>query len=245
MTNLTRYEADGIELVIDQTTGEAFASVRGYARMSSKAQSTVQSRVDRMIEGERNQLTKLAEVQSTSGLQGERLLSAALIFKWAIKDNPELAETMGKVGATVYLHQLAGFKVSTNAITPLEQPNPPLPPGDVRVANLYSALKGFGIDTTNPRYAQALQDISLDILGVSQPTMLPSKGTWVGVVERAEQLGYPVALVASKRSQLGKFVKSCGLEPTQEFRMCNGTQRMVNVYLVGPKLDQAIQDYFG
>lgn len=34
MTNLARFENDGIELVIDTNTGEAFASQTGYARMS-------------------------------------------------------------------------------------------------------------------------------------------------------------------------------------------------------------------
>lgn len=35
-----------------------------------------------------------------------------------MKDNPELSLAMGEAGATIYLHQLAGYKVSSNAIAP-------------------------------------------------------------------------------------------------------------------------------
>ena len=35
-----------------------------------------------------------------------------------MKDKPELAKAMGKAGATVYLHGLAGYKVKSEAIAP-------------------------------------------------------------------------------------------------------------------------------
>jgi hypothetical protein len=41
--------------------------------MSKKAQSTVQSRLDRMSEGERNTLTKMTEIEIPEGIQGERI----------------------------------------------------------------------------------------------------------------------------------------------------------------------------
>ena len=76
------FEKDGIELIIDTATGESFASERGYARMSGKSQSTVNSRIKRMKEGERNHLVKMAEVQTAQGLQTVRLLSEDLIIEW-------------------------------------------------------------------------------------------------------------------------------------------------------------------
>ena len=115
---LARFEKDDIELVIDTRTGEAFVSIRGYARMSGKAQSTIQSRTDRMSEGERSRVTQTAEIQTPGGLQGVRLIPAKLAFKWAITDKPELAEAMGEAGATVYIHQLAGYQVKSDAVSP-------------------------------------------------------------------------------------------------------------------------------
>ncbi len=250
MSNLVRYNSNGIELVINQETGAAYATQAGYLRMSGKAKSTISERVAKGF-GAGNIVG--AEINTPGGLQGVRLIPADLVFEWLMKDNPELAKAMGSAGATVYMHQLAGFKVSSDAITP-SQPPRQLPPPHVQVTDLYAALSGFGIDLDNPRYKQALQDITLDILGVSrtsqaildlaQGTLPPSQGAWVGVVERAEQLGYSVALVASQRSKLGKYVKSSGLEPTQELRLCNGTQRMVNVYPVCPQLDSVIREFF-
>lgn len=239
MSNLTRYDSNGIELVINQETGAAYATQSGYASMSGKTRQAINKR----LQGCNQDVILYAEIPTASGLQGCNLIPADLVFEWLMKDNPELAKAMGSAGATVYMHQLAGYRVSSEVIT--QQPKPPeLPPGDVRVANLKDALQFFGIDQDNPRYKQALQDITLDILGVSQPTLPPSQGAWVGVVERAEQLGYSVALVASQRSKLGKYVKSSGLEPTQELRLCNGTQRMINVYPVCPQLDSVIREFF-
>lgn len=49
MSNLTRFENDGVELVIDTKTGEAFATQAGYVRMSGKSKSTVSDRVSRAV----------------------------------------------------------------------------------------------------------------------------------------------------------------------------------------------------
>lgn len=112
MAHLTRYENSGIELVINIQTGEAFSSIRGYARMSGKAESTIRERCN----GARKNEIKEAQIDTVGGLQGARLIPAELVFEWLMKDNTELAKAMGKAGATVYLHQLAGYKVSSNVV---------------------------------------------------------------------------------------------------------------------------------
>lgn len=66
---------------------------------------------------------------------------------------------------------------------------------------------------------------------------------WLGVSERAEQLGYAVDLVTKNRSQLGKYVAACGLQMVKENRLCNGTQRPINLYLLCDKLDRAITEF--
>ena len=115
MTNLSRFQTeDGIELVIDTTTGEAFATVTGYAKLSRKDKSTI----SRRLKGVASEELKNSEMLTPGGLQGVVLIPAKLVFKWAIKDNPELAEKMGDAGATVFIHQLAGYKVSSTAVEP-------------------------------------------------------------------------------------------------------------------------------
>ena len=42
--NLTRFDNDGIELIIDTQTGEAFSTQAGYTRMSELSQQAVNKR---------------------------------------------------------------------------------------------------------------------------------------------------------------------------------------------------------
>ena len=243
--NLTRFDNDGIELVINTQTGESFATQAGYARMSGIAYSTVRKRVER-LKGSDFVALKSAEMQTAGGLQDVTLLPADLVYDWMCEDNLRLAKVMGKTGATVYMHQLAGFKVSSTATVVPQEPKPlQLPPADVRVANLISALNTIGFDMQNPRFNQGIKDITGDILGLGQQTLKPATSeTWCGVAERAEQLGHSVGEVSRKRSQLGKWVAQGGLLKKQEARLCNGTQRLVNLYLVDDELDSRINDFF-
>lgn len=234
--SLTVFNNDGLELVIDTATGEAFATQTGYARMSGLTQQAINKRCNTYNQDE----LKTAEMLTKTGFKTYNLISAKLVFRWLMKDNPELAEKMGTVGATVYLHQLAGYKVKSE---PVEPPKPQLPPSDVRVSNLISSLQAIGFELDNPRFNQAIKDLTGDILGLNQNQLTPSKEVWCGVAERAEQLGYPVAAVTRYRSPLGKFVKGKGLVSKMEKRLCNGTEREINLYQVCERLDNAIHAY--
>lgn len=127
------------------------------------------------------------------------------------------------------------------------EPDPlKLAPPIERIASLRSSLEFFDIDVANPRFKQALQDLTLDVLGVSGPTITLDGEVWCGVAERAEQLGYSAAWVLNNRSQMGKFVKRLVPEcdRRQEERLCNGIQRKINLYRVSESLDSAIYEYF-
>ena len=243
MNNLTRFDSDGIELVIDTQTGESFATQSGYARMSGLTVRGVGKRLEKLVNSD---LVKAAEIDTGYGIKVVNLISANLVYDWMCEDNLRLAKVMGKTGATVYIHQLAGFKVSSTATVVPQEPKPlQLPPADVRVSNLINALKTIGFDMENPRFNQGIKDITGDILGLGQSALKPATGeTWCGVAERAEQLGHPVGEVSRKRSQLGKWVARADLSKKQELRLCNGTQRSVNLYLVGDDLDLCINSFF-
>lgn len=245
-SNLQRFDRNGIELIIDRVTGEAWATVRGYARMSGRDASTV----SRRTKGDAPEAIKQAQIQTEGGLQGVALIPANICFKWAIKDNPALAEAMGTAGATIYMHQLAGFKATSDAIAQPEPTPSPQPPQltsaeRVKLAVATDAIFAKYGMAENPRFKQLAQDFMGDLLGFNQ-NALPASDTekWCGVAERAEQLGYPVALVVKHRSQLGRWVATRVNGWIKEDRLCNGTQRPINLYRVTPQLDGAIAAYF-
>lgn len=247
--DLQRFDRDGIELVIDIRTGEAFATQSGYARMAGLSRQAISKRFKTV-----NQKgLKTAELETATGLKTVNLIPASLVFKWAMTDNPDLAEAMGAAGATVYIHQLAGFKITSDVIAkPAPEPTPtaaPQLPGDIRLSEMIKSLDRLDIKLLNPRIKQGLQDLALDMLGVRQPALTAEnissrEGVWCGVVERAEHLGYSVELILQHRSLLGRFVAKHIGGAVKEDRLCNGTYRPINLYRIGDELDQVIADYF-
>lgn len=180
--------------------------------------------------GGKQELAIVSESGMYALVLGSRKPEAKAFRKWVTS---EVIPSIRKTGS----YQL-------NQQQPAQPQQPALPPADVRVANLVGALEKLDIDINNPRFKQGLQDISLNILGVTDGKPALAAGEqWLGVAERAEQLGYSSSLVIRHRSQLGKAVKSRGLTPRAEHRLCNGTQRLVNLYQVCPELDGAISGF--
>lgn len=119
-----------------------------------------------------------------------------------------------------------------------------LPPADIRIVQVTNVLERFGVNLNNPRFNAAFKDWALDLMGFNQNgNKVETKEKWLGVVERAEQLGYPVALVTKYRITLGKFVKSHGHEFKEEVRLCNGTERPIKLYKQTEDLDNTIKEY--
>ena len=114
LAKFERFDKDGIELIIDTATGESFASINGYARMSGKDKSTISRRIGTVASGTH----KTGEVLTTSGLKTVALIPESLIAEWLPKDNPTLASQLMLLGVRVFMHKLAGFEVTTNAVSP-------------------------------------------------------------------------------------------------------------------------------
>ena len=117
--DLKRFDDNGVELIIDTITGESFASISGYARMSGKTQQAISKRCKKL--GENNAL-KTAEIQTEYGIKLHNLISEDLITEWLIDDNPELAKQMLKLGVRMFMHKLAGYEIKSTAV---EQPTTP------------------------------------------------------------------------------------------------------------------------
>lgn len=90
---------------------------------------------------------------------------------------------------------------------------------------------------------QLLIDSCVDAYLTNQAVLPNSKDRWLGVAQRAEELG--IKLNPGLRSQLGKFIKRKGFESRKiEERLCNGQMRPINVYQVSDDLDTAISEFF-
>ena len=119
MTNISlqRFDHDGIELIIDTQTGESFATVRGYARMSGKTHTTILRRL-KVVDSD---VLNHAQIQTAGGLQGGALIPEDLICQWLPKDNPAMASQVLKLGVRLFLHTIAGFQVKSDAIVANKQ----------------------------------------------------------------------------------------------------------------------------
>jgi hypothetical protein len=132
---------------------------------------------------------------------------------------------------------------------------PALPPPQMQVHYMVTALEKLGIDLQNPRWSQGLRDLSMNILGMSPNPALPSptpEERWAGVVEIAEEMGYRNAVKLDVRTALGRHVSNrhdwecdtAELKRRKEERLCNGTMRKIWVYLDTPTFRELISEYF-
>ncbi|MEH2028485.1 MAG: hypothetical protein V7K67_02180 [Nostoc sp.] len=105
MTNLIAYNNDGLEIYIDDKTGESFASISSYARMAGLTQQAISKRV----RSHNSEDTKKAEIKTGVGCRYTTLLTENIIAEWIIKDNPTIAVQFLKLGIRKFMYSLAGY----------------------------------------------------------------------------------------------------------------------------------------
>jgi hypothetical protein len=115
MNNLQLYQNDGLEIVINTRTGESFCSIRAFARMVDKVQGTVQHWIKVT-----NQEIKSQAIQTSRGVHFSHLLSEAQMIEGFKKWKPEVLDKFSQVGIRTYLHQLAGYQVTSSAVLKTE-----------------------------------------------------------------------------------------------------------------------------
>jgi len=189
--NLVQYNNDdGIEIFIDTTTGESFATKKGYSRMANVDKHVIDRRLKKG--GAQNQVI-YAKIPTKGGTQGGALLTEKLIADWLTYDNPELAKQFMTIGIRMGLHKLAGYNVQSDAVNQSQTQQPQLPTPEERLTMATNALERLGVDTLNPRFKQGYQDWAHNLLGIKDaclPDSSHSETRWLGAAERAEELGF-------------------------------------------------------
>lgn len=122
---LTPYSNNGLELVIDNQTGAAYASASAIARMVSTPSKTISvtqvtSYGVTLIKGVKIDTPIEAEINTVGGFQGVKLYNEKAIREFAKKYNPDLFDKFADAGIRVFLHQLAGYQVTSTAVQPKE-----------------------------------------------------------------------------------------------------------------------------
>jgi hypothetical protein len=236
---LTKYEQDGLELYVEESSGLAFAHFKAIARMLGL--DGTNGTLRRRLELVPKVGVKTAEIQTTNGLKLVPLYPASVVFKLALEFNPDLAEAMGACGANVYLLGRAGYKVTASTNPNAAQPQ--LPP-HVEAVQIADSIRHI-TDTLgdNPRLAQVLIDSAINPILERQSKLLGSTQPQLrGVVEIATEMGYRLDL--GGRVKLGLFVAKLGYESKKENRLCNGVSTPINCYEDTPELRDAIRGYF-
>ena len=247
---ITIFENIQKELRIDAATGMGYCSIRGAATIAGVEHSSLV----RCFQGGALEPSKLAESLMEKGFEGGALaefpktgipdLALAGILEYYAIDAGRYCNPTARAAYKTFA--AIGIRTVIQNVCKHEDPVPApiaLPPVAVQFHNMVSSLQAIGLDLSNPRFNQGLQDLAVNMLGIAQTTLSPATTVYLGVVEKAEGLGYPIGLVNQFRSQLGKYVASIGLPSQKEKRLCNGTQRPINVYLDSPELSEAVCEF--
>ena len=238
MTSLQRFQENGIEILIDTKTGESFASISGYARMSGKDKSTISRRCTVAFG-----ITKTAQIQTESGVKTVSLIPENSIAEWIIDDNPVMAKQLLKAGVRVFLHKTAGFTVTSNAV----EPQPQLPPVRDEIDWINALQKLSTID--DPFLKEQLTFLARKHVGLmvakaqSLPAAIdcPPARRITTVTVRASELGYKI--FKDNGTNLGKWVKSRVKSLPESDKVQEG-RYLVWAYYCTEELDAAIHAYY-
>jgi hypothetical protein len=234
--NLVKYEQNGLEFWVDESTSLAYAHLSGIARMLGMAPTngTLRRRLELLPKSE----VKTAEIHTSNGIKLVPLYPSSVVFKLALEFNPELAEAMGNCGANVYMLGQAGYQVKVEAAPIVNSVTPLLAQQAAGVADVIRHIADTLSD--HPRLAQILIDTSMNTV-IEKQSALPGN-SMRGVVEIASEMGYKVD--HSNRTKLGQYVAKQGHRSIKEPRLCNGVTTKVNCYEDTPGLRKSISKYF-
>lgn len=111
MDDYNLYTPKGVEVVINQTTGDIFLTPRGYSKLSGRPLDAVVSLLYSYLNsGYRCVVLTLSE--DRHDIYG--IMPSVMALEWLQSDNPELAHEIAKVGIDKYLTELVGTDAPTS-----------------------------------------------------------------------------------------------------------------------------------
>lgn len=112
----TAYNKEGLELYIQNDSGKVYASQSAMARMLGLQQGHLSSVLQRATVQKPDTVADVVKVDlpTANGMRNQTLYGVPTISAMAVKYCPALAEKFTEMGATVYLYQLMGYKVTTD-----------------------------------------------------------------------------------------------------------------------------------
>jgi hypothetical protein len=115
---VSKFEHDGLELYVDETTGLAYAHRAAIKRMLGIENSG--ETLSRRLEAVSKDQVKTAEIETTKGMKVVSIYPADVVFDLAFEFCPPLAKRMGAAGANVFMLGLAGYRTEVKPKTALE-----------------------------------------------------------------------------------------------------------------------------
>ena len=193
---LTRYEQNGLELLINEATGETFASISALARMTDKSRQSISKYVNGGLEGVTQMVLKSAQIDTGKGISTVNLLNENQILEVIAKYKPDLLVKCAKAGLRLFLHGLAGYKYQ---VTP---PAPIRPHRDTKDwVECAEKIKQFD----DPILVSGLMQSLYEDLKVAQKALPVSENRHVPIAVLAREMGYHLG--KGEDSKLGKFTK--------------------------------------
>lgn len=113
--NFESFSPNGLELVVNTSTGMAFASISAAARMLGIARQRLSDVVNNP---RRNISVVYTQIPTSTGTRSAGLIDAVTLYDMATEYNLDLARQMGRVGANLYLLNQAGYKVKIEEAIP-------------------------------------------------------------------------------------------------------------------------------
>jgi hypothetical protein len=238
MSNLVPFNNNGLELVIDTTTGESFASISAVARMTDKPRQYIHRYVNGALKGVTKMELKTAEIQTPGGLQGVTLLNEQQIAQVIKHYKPELLKRADELAVRVFLHGLAGYKFTSDAVVPAPEPRQLPKPTAIDYSKAAESIR----QETNKTLRGLLEDYLIDELSVwrgNSPSLPEARPDHTIARYRATQLGYTPKEIGDGKA-LGRWVAK--VVPVAFKKMVGNYD--TNHYAITPELDDSIHSYF-
>lgn len=108
---LKSYKKDGLELVIDELSGEVYASQKATARMCKVSEAAIHK-----FKGANQLTSKMAEVLTPGGLQGANLFNEGTLLKLIAHYNSELLMEFAQLGMRLTLQRAVNFEMSSHSV---------------------------------------------------------------------------------------------------------------------------------